>query len=135
MDWNGLIFTWALYPDETVLLEKGINKPIEFLIEVVRLVKERATFALELWEVSEFFFLAPTSYDEKAAKNWIARHESSYSYTARNGNCYGRYQLLRAYLHGDYSPVNQERAANRYVSGRYGTWTHAKHFWQAHHWY
>ncbi len=53
-----------------VLLEKGINKPIEFLTEVVRLVKERATFASELWEVSEFFFLAPTSYDEKAAKNW-----------------------------------------------------------------
>jgi len=53
-----------------VLVEKGINKPIEFVTEVVRLVKERATFASELWDLSEFFFLAPTSYDEKAAKNW-----------------------------------------------------------------
>lgn len=69
------------------------------------------------------------------AKNWIAYRESGYSYTARNGNCYGRYQLLRSYLHGNYSPVNQERAANNYVSGRYGTWTKAKKFWQSHHWY
>lgn len=58
---------------------------------------------------------ASLSKNQKAAKNWIARHESSYSYTARNGNCYGRYQLLRAYLHGDYSPVNQERATSAVV--------------------
>lgn len=25
MDWNGLIFTWALYPDESMLMEKGIS--------------------------------------------------------------------------------------------------------------
>lgn len=25
MDWNGLIFTWALYPDESVLMEKGLS--------------------------------------------------------------------------------------------------------------
>lgn len=78
---------------------------------------------------------ANLSKTQKAAKNWIAYHESRYNYTARNGNCYGRYQLLRAYLHGDYSAVNQEKAANKYVSSRYGTWTHAKSFWQAHHWY
>jgi len=34
------------------------------------LVKERATFASELWDLSEFFFVAPASYDEKATKNW-----------------------------------------------------------------
>ncbi|GAX02238.1 hypothetical protein [Secundilactobacillus silagei] len=78
---------------------------------------------------------ANLSKNQKAAKHWIAYHESRYSYTARNGNCYGRYQLLRGYLHGNYSPVNQEKTANKYVSGRYGTWTHAKSFWQAHHWY
>jgi len=78
---------------------------------------------------------AGLSKKQKAAKNWIAYRESSYSYTARNGNCYGRYQLLRAYLHGNYSAVNQEKMANKYVSGRYGSWTHAKKFWQAHHWY
>ena len=36
--------------------------------KVVELVKERATFAKDLWEQSSFFFVAPTSYDEKAVK-------------------------------------------------------------------
>jgi glutamyl-tRNA synthetase len=52
------------------LLERGINRPIETVTEVVRLVKERASFASELWDLSEFFFVAPTAYDEKASKNW-----------------------------------------------------------------
>ncbi|MFD1454525.1 transglycosylase [Levilactobacillus lanxiensis] len=72
---------------------------------------------------------------QKAAKNWIAFRESRYSYRARNGNCYGRYQLLKSYLHGDLSAVNQEKTANKYVAGRYGSWTKAKSFWQHHHWY
>lgn len=53
-----------------LLLEKGLNKPIEYITEVVRLVKERATFASELWDLSDYFFIAPSSYDEKASKNW-----------------------------------------------------------------
>jgi glutamyl-tRNA synthetase len=52
------------------LSEKGINKPIEMVTEVVGLVKERASFANELWDLTDFFFTAPTAYDEKAAKNW-----------------------------------------------------------------
>lgn len=53
-----------------ILLEKGINKPIEYVTEVVALVKERATFAHELWDLSDYFFTAPQTYDEKAVKNW-----------------------------------------------------------------
>lgn len=53
-----------------VLLEKGINRPIEVITEIVGLVKERANFANELWDLSDFFFVAPTAYDEKASKNW-----------------------------------------------------------------
>ncbi len=49
---------------------------------------------------------AKLSKANRAAKNWIAYRESGYSYTARNGRCYGRYQLLRSYLHGNLSPVN-----------------------------
>jgi glutamyl-tRNA synthetase len=40
------------------------------LIKIVSLIKERANFVSEFWEMSDFFFVAPTSYDEKAAKNW-----------------------------------------------------------------
>jgi len=40
------------------------------LVKIVSLIKERANFVSEFWEMSNFFFEAPTSYDEKAAKNW-----------------------------------------------------------------
>ncbi len=35
---------------------------------VIALVKERATFVSDFWNLSHFFFIAPTSYDEKASK-------------------------------------------------------------------
>lgn len=74
---------------------------------------------------------------EKAAKEWIASRESGGSYAARNpsSGAYGRYQLLPGYLKGDYSPANQERVADNYVKGRYGSWQAAKNFWMAHNWY
>lgn len=78
---------------------------------------------------------ASLSTANKQAKAWIAARESGGSYTARNGNCYGRYQLLNSYLHGNYSAVNQEKTANEYVKSRYGSWVKAKKFWQAHYWY
>ena len=71
----------------------------------------------------------------RRAKAWIAQRESGGSYTARNGSVYGRYQLSLGYLHGNLSPANQERTANRYVKGRYGSWVNAKKFWLAHNWY
>lgn len=75
------------------------------------------------------------SASERSAKLWIAKHESGYSYTARNGRYYGRFQLDISYLHGDYSVANQERTADRYVKNRYGSWVAAKRFWLAHNWY
>lgn len=72
---------------------------------------------------------------ETAAKNWIAMRESSGSYTARNGQYYGKYQLSLSYLGGNLSPANQERVANNYVKGRYGSWVNAKNFWLRHGWY
>ena len=40
----------------------------QFLEMVIALVKERATFVSDFWDLSHFFFIAPTSYDEKASK-------------------------------------------------------------------
>ncbi len=37
---------------------------------IVSLIKERADFVSDFWELSDFFFIAPTTYDEKARKNW-----------------------------------------------------------------
>lgn len=73
--------------------------------------------------------------DTSSAKEWIAQRESGGSYNAQNSRYIGRYQLDSAYLNGDYSPANQERVADKYVSDRYGSWDNAKAFWVAHGWY
>ena len=39
-----------------------------FLIRVVQLLKERAHFATDIWEQGQYFFTAPSSYNEKVVK-------------------------------------------------------------------
>ena len=75
------------------------------------------------------------SSSEAAAKEEIAQRESSGSYTAQNGQYYGRYQLASSYLNGDLSPENQEKVSDNYVPSRYGSWTAALAFWNANGWY
>jgi len=55
-----------------ILIEKGFSSAVEMskLTKIVSLIKERAHFVAEFWEWSDFFFVAPTTYDEKASKNW-----------------------------------------------------------------
>lgn len=65
----------------------------------------------------------------------IAQAESGNSYTARNGQYIGKYQLSASYLHGDYSPANQERVARQYAVSRYGSIGAAAAFHQAHGWW
>ena len=66
------------------------------------------------------------SAEDAVAKEWIAQKESSGSYTAQNGQYYGRYQLSLSYLNGDLSEANQEKVANQYVVNRYGSWSATK---------
>ena len=80
-------------------------------------------------------YSANVSGSDAAAKAWIAQHESSNNYNARNGQYIGKYQLSASYLNGDYSPANQERVADQYVAQRYGSWTNAQRFWEANGWY
>lgn len=79
--------------------------------------------------------VSAVSESEAEAKEWIAQKESGGSYTATNGRYIGRYQLTDSYLNGDYSAENQERVADAYVAGRYGSWTAAKNFWLNNGWY
>ena len=87
-------------------------------------------------------YVSNLSPEEAAAKEEIARRESGGSYTAQNGQYYGRYQqyygryqLTISYLNGDLSPENQERVADAYVYGRYGSWVAALAHSNAHGWY
>lgn len=49
-----------------VLKEKGLATKLD-VTRIVSLAKERATFVNDLWEQTSFFFVAPDSYNEKAA--------------------------------------------------------------------
>ena len=51
-----------------VLVQRGVDTSSEYVTKVVALVKERVSFVEELWNQSSFFFVAPTSYDEKTVK-------------------------------------------------------------------
>lgn len=75
------------------------------------------------------------SLSDSSARDWIAARESGGSYTATNGNYYGKYQLSRSYLHGDYSAANQDRVANQYVAAQYGSWQGAVSHWKEYGWY
>lgn len=49
-----------------LLKEKNITTTLD-LPFIVSLLKERATFVIDLWDQGSFFFETPTSYDEKAS--------------------------------------------------------------------
>lgn len=60
---------------EKQLIGKGIETDINILVKIAALIKERVTLIPDLWEQSSFFFIAPTSYDEKV-KNKVWRPET-----------------------------------------------------------
>ena len=48
------------------ILLKDID--VNYIALVVGLIKERSTFVSDFWELSHFFFVSPTDYDEQASK-------------------------------------------------------------------
>ena len=54
-----------------VLASHGISAEKDFLVRVVHLIKERATFVNDFWDIAWYVFKAPEEYAEKdAAKFW-----------------------------------------------------------------
>lgn len=75
------------------------------------------------------------SSSEDAAKAAIANRESGGSYSASNGQYYGKYQLGKSMLNGDLSEANQEKTADNYVNDRYGSWSNALDHSDQYGWY
>lgn len=54
-----------------ILGKHGITTDLATATKAASMIKSRATFVKEFWELSDFLFVAPTAYDEKAtAKYW-----------------------------------------------------------------
>ena len=118
--------------------DETVSAPVAETTEVVEEAAPAASAPVAEETVAAAETSAPAatvSGSEAEAKEWIAQKESGGSYTATNGQYIGRYQLTDSYLNGDYSAANQERVADAYVAGRYGSWSAAKNFWLNNGWY
>jgi len=61
-----------------ILKEKGIERDKNMIEKVVSLVKERAVFVADFWELSNFFFEAPTTFEKSGCKKLERRHLINY---------------------------------------------------------
>ncbi len=58
---------------QIILKEKKIDAINDYVSKVCELLKERATFIEDIWKEGKYFFVAPTSYQEKTIqKKWKA---------------------------------------------------------------
>jgi glutamyl-tRNA synthetase len=56
---------------QLILKENGVEAEDNFVETVCEQLKERATFVKDMWEEGKYYFLSPTSYDEKTIrKKW-----------------------------------------------------------------
>ncbi len=55
---------------QEILKEKNIHESDEKVVEVVKLVKERADYPADLWNLSNYFFASPTDFNAKDLKVW-----------------------------------------------------------------
>ena len=89
-----------------ILRDNGIEAPMESVVRVVGLMKGRVNFVKELWPLCSFFFVAPTTYDEKTAKKrWKEFSARQMSELAA---------LLEAL--SDFSMAAQEEAVNAWLA-------------------
>lgn len=51
-----------------ILSQKQISAQKNTIEKIVELIKERANFVTDFWDLASFFFIAPTTYDEKSLK-------------------------------------------------------------------
>ncbi len=93
---------------EPVLAEKNISCEKDYTAKVIGLVKERVNFVKELWDQASFFFVAPTSYDEKTVrKRWKPETPEQLSELI---------YVLQSI--DDFSSENQEKAVKQWIEDR-----------------
>ena len=51
-----------------VVAGNGVDEPMDRIVKVVDMMKDRVNFVKELWPLCSFFFIAPTEYDAKTVK-------------------------------------------------------------------
>ncbi len=90
---------------QPILREHGVEVSDEVAGRVAGIMKERATFISDLWDLTSYFFIAPKEYDEKQLKKYW------------KGENPARLQALREVLAGidDFSLKNTERIVHAWI--------------------
>ena len=91
-----------------IVANNGIDESMERITAVVGMMKDRVNFVKELWPLCSFFFIPPTTYDEKTVKKrW---KEDSPRVMSE----------LAAVLEGlsDFSLENQEKVVHAWVEAK-----------------
>ena len=55
---------------QPILREHGVEVSDELAGKAAGIMKERASFITDLWDLTSYFFVAPTSYEEKQTKKY-----------------------------------------------------------------
>ena len=55
---------------QPILREHGVEVSDELAGKAAGIMKERATFITDMWDLTSYFFVAPTSYEEKQTKKY-----------------------------------------------------------------
>lgn len=93
----------ALYAP--ILKAKGVDAPAAKTARVIALIKQRATFVSDFWNLTSFMFVAPEQYDPKStAKFWKGENPT-------------RIAALRTLLAGidDFSKENTEQIVHGWI--------------------
>ena len=54
-----------------IVAGNGVDEPMDRIVKVVAMMKDRVDFVKELWPLCSFFFIPPVEYDEKTVrKRW-----------------------------------------------------------------
>jgi len=87
------------------LEEKGVSATLDYTSKVIGLIKDRVGFVKELWNQSSYFFIAPTSYEEKTVKKrWKVETPAQM-----------RELIYLLEQMDDFSPENQEKIIMKWV--------------------
>ena len=91
-----------------VLKANGVEAPMDTVVTVVGLMKERVSFVKELWDTCKFFFVAPTEYDEKTRKKRWKEDSAD-----RMKELAGVLEALE-----DFSAENQEKVVMQWIADK-----------------
>ena len=91
-----------------IVANNGVEESLARVTEVVSMMKDRVNFVKELWPLCSFFFIAPTSYDEKVKKKRWKEFSPQQMIELRD-------VLARL---DDFSIESQEAAVHKWIEGK-----------------